>query len=267
VTDAPRRDENGEVIPPGCILYKHIKYDVSDFLGSCVRLYQDQTNTQDVPLKPATTPFVDETGDDYGLGAGEAENEPGSHAYMDIGRTLQELARSACVGVERSGYYTYGCNCDDVGDCHAEIYGDLDRQHLPYRQNRTEGTVPIEVLRLPRVGGKTITSTEVGIRKPMMTEILRTGLILKSNETATIQQGESTTLATGTRLRSCEGGRIRITQSALGPGNKEMIHVNTCLLTHEDHDADIKFNRQFRTESIYGETRGLHWTTHHARCG
>jgi hypothetical protein len=27
----------------------------------------------------------------------------------------------------------------------------------------------------------------------------------------------------------------------LGPGDKEMIHVNPSLLTREDHDADIKF--------------------------
>jgi hypothetical protein len=119
------------MIPPGCILYKQIKYDMSDFLGSCVRLCQDLTNTGNVPLKPAITPFIDETGDDYGLGAGEAEDGPGARAYMDTERALQELARNACVGLERSGYYTYGYIYDDVGDCHAGIYGDLDHRHLP----------------------------------------------------------------------------------------------------------------------------------------
>jgi dUTPase len=149
-----------------------------------------------------------------------------------------ELSR---IGFERSGYYTYGYNYDDVGDCHAEIYGDLDRRHLPYSQNRTEGTVPMEVLRVPRVGRISIASTEVGIPKPTMTETLRTGLTLKSIETATIHQGESVTLASGLRLRSFRDDGIRSAQSVLGPGDTEMIHINTCLLTHEDHDADIKF--------------------------
>jgi hypothetical protein len=90
VTGAPRRDKSGELIPPGYILYKQIKYDMSDFLGSCVRLRQDLTNTGNVQLKPAITPFIDETGDDYGLGAGEAEDGLEAHAYMDMGRTLQD---------------------------------------------------------------------------------------------------------------------------------------------------------------------------------
>jgi dUTPase len=86
-----------------------------------------------------------------------------------------------------------------------------------------------------------IASTEVGILKPTMTETLRTGLTLKSIETATIHQGESVARATGLRLRFFRGDRIRSAQSVLGPGDKEMIHINACLLTHEDHDADIKF--------------------------
>jgi hypothetical protein len=57
----------------GNVCYKQIKYDMSDFLGSCVRLYKDLTNSHDVPLKLAHTPFIDETGDDYGLGAGLCE--------------------------------------------------------------------------------------------------------------------------------------------------------------------------------------------------
>jgi dUTPase len=116
--------------------------------------------------------------------------------------------------------------------------------------------VPIEVLRLPRVGKISITSTEVGTHKPMMTETLRTGLTLKSHETATIQQGESTTLATGMRLRSFKGDRIRSTQSALGPVNKEMIRANTRLLPHEDHDTDIKFTITNLGENPYTVTLG-----------
>jgi hypothetical protein len=140
VDDTQRYDEiTGELIPPGYIKYKHIKYDMSDFLGSCVRLCQDLTNTGNVPFKPAITPFIDETGDDYGLGAGVTEDAddgaPEKHAHMDVERTLQELARTACVDLERSGYYTYGYNYDDVEDCHAAIYGDLDRRRLPYSGN------------------------------------------------------------------------------------------------------------------------------------
>jgi hypothetical protein len=100
----PRYDENRKLAPPGCILRKRIKYDMSDFLGSRVRLCQDLTNTGNVPLKPAITPFIDEIGDDYGLGTGEAENGPGAHDYVDMERTLQEFAQNVCVGLERSGY-------------------------------------------------------------------------------------------------------------------------------------------------------------------
>jgi dUTPase len=160
---------------------------------------------------------------------------------VDMERTLQELARNARVGLERSGYYTYGYNYDDVGDCHADICGDLDRRHLPYSQNRTEGAVSMEVIRMPRVGGISISSTEDGILKPAMTETLRTGLTLKSIETVTVHQGESVTLARGLRLQSFRGDRIRSAQSVLGPGDEEMIHVDTSLWTCEDHDADIKF--------------------------
>jgi hypothetical protein len=196
-----------------------------------VRLCQDLTHTGNVPLKPAIAPFVDETGDDYGLGAGETEDGPEKHAYMDMERTLQELAQNVCVGLERSGYHTYSCNYDDVGDCRAEIYGDLDRRHLPYSQNRTEGAVPMELIRVPRVGGISIPSTESGVLKPTMTETLRTGLTLKSIETIT----------TGLRLQSSRGRRIRSAQSVMGPGDKDMMRVRTSLLTREDRDADINF--------------------------
>jgi hypothetical protein len=72
-----------------------------------VRLYQELTSTEGVRLKPAFAPFIDETGDDYGLGAGVCEEAPDdpmvADAYVDIERTLQELAQNACVGVERTG--------------------------------------------------------------------------------------------------------------------------------------------------------------------
>jgi hypothetical protein len=99
---------------------------MSDFLGSCVRLCKELINAQDVPLKPALAPFIDETGDDYGLGAGLCEKTPdgfiAKDAYVDMERTLQELARNACVGMERAGYFTYGYNFEDVEDCHASIW-------------------------------------------------------------------------------------------------------------------------------------------------
>jgi hypothetical protein len=52
---------------------KQTKYDMSDFLGSCVRLNEGLANSHDDPLKPAHTPFIDETEDDYGLGDGMCE--------------------------------------------------------------------------------------------------------------------------------------------------------------------------------------------------
>jgi hypothetical protein len=113
----------------GYVCYKQLKYDMSDFLGSCVRLYQDLTHSHDEPLRPAYTPFLEETGDDYGLGGGVCDETPddkhGTDAWMDIERTLQELAQNACVGEERSGFRSYGYDYDDVKDCHASMYGDL----------------------------------------------------------------------------------------------------------------------------------------------
>jgi hypothetical protein len=41
----------------GNILCEKIKYDVPDFLASCVRLRKELTDTHDVPFKPALTPF------------------------------------------------------------------------------------------------------------------------------------------------------------------------------------------------------------------
>jgi hypothetical protein len=121
--------------PTTCnVCYKQIKYDMSDFLGSCVRLYQELTSIQGVPLETALTPFIDETGDDFGLGAGMCEEAPDDpmvkDAHMDMERTLQELAQNACVGLERSGYFTYGYNFEDVEDCHASMYGNLTRRRV-----------------------------------------------------------------------------------------------------------------------------------------
>jgi hypothetical protein len=176
--------KEGAQITPGHIKYKQIKYDMSDFLGSSVRLCQDLTDTHNVPLKPALTPFVDETGDDYGLGAGLSEDAVDGaaekDAHVDMERTLHELAENACVGLERSGYFTYGYNFDDVEDCHAAIYGDLDRRRLPYSENRMEGAVPLEFVRIPRVGRISVSATKSGVSKPTMTETLRTGLSLRS---------------------------------------------------------------------------------------
>jgi hypothetical protein len=104
----------------GNVCYEQMKYDVSDFLGSCERLCQELTSTTGVPLKTAITPFIDEAGDDCGLGAGVCEEAPDDSrdkdAYMDIGRTLQELAQIACCGEERNGYFAHGCDLDDVTD-------------------------------------------------------------------------------------------------------------------------------------------------------
>jgi hypothetical protein len=71
---------------------------------------------------------------------------------MDMERTLHELAQNPCVGEERSGYYSYGYDFDDVQDCHVSTYGDLSERSLPYSENRKEGVVPKEFARAPRLG-------------------------------------------------------------------------------------------------------------------
>jgi hypothetical protein len=77
----------------GNVCYEQMKCDMSDFLGSCVRLCQELTSTEGIPLKPAFTPFIDEIGDDHGLGAGVCEEAPDDptvkDAYVGIERTLQ----------------------------------------------------------------------------------------------------------------------------------------------------------------------------------
>jgi hypothetical protein len=109
----------------GYVCDKQIKYDMSDFLGSCVRLCKDIANSHDEPWRPACTPFLEEIGDDYGLGGGVCDETPddkhGTDAWMDI---------------ERSGFRSYGYDYDDVKDCHASMYGNLSER--TYRIVRTE---------------------------------------------------------------------------------------------------------------------------------
>jgi hypothetical protein len=167
-------EEGAQTTAGTLIKCEQINDEMSDFLGSCVRLYQDLTDARNVPLKSAHTPFVDETGDDYGLGAGISEDAvDGSlakDACVDMERTFQELAQNACVGPERSGYFTYRCNFDDVEDSHAAIYGDLDKRRLPYSENRMEGAVPLEFVRIPRAGGISVPATSSGAPRPTKTE-------------------------------------------------------------------------------------------------
>jgi dUTPase len=230
----------------GDILRKQIKYDVSDFLASCVRLCKELTDTHDVPLKTALAPFVDETGDDYGLGAGLCEDaQNGSvakDAYVDVERTLTELARNACVGLARSGYFIYGYSFEDAEDCQASIYGNLARRRVPYSENRKEGAVPREFVRARRVGRICVETLKTGVFIPTKSETQRAGLTLRSMETAEIQPGHSAVATAGLRLLSFRAQRARITQSVLGPGNRDKIRICSTLLAREDHGADIVFN-------------------------
>jgi hypothetical protein len=97
-------DLGGHTSGTNLIKCKQITYNMSDFLGSYVKLYQDRTHSHDVPLKTACTPFVEESGDDYGFGAAECEGHGNPvHAALAgeditpfiIGSTLQDLAQSA----------------------------------------------------------------------------------------------------------------------------------------------------------------------------
>jgi hypothetical protein len=89
-------DPTSSVFDPtaGNASYKQIKYDMSDFLGSCVRLYQELTSTQGVPLNPTLTLFIDETGDDYGLGAGVCEEAPDDPMFEDAYVDIEDIKRS-----------------------------------------------------------------------------------------------------------------------------------------------------------------------------
>jgi hypothetical protein len=102
----------------GNVCCKQTKYDMSDFLGLCVRLCQELTETAGVPLKPARPPFKNEAGDDYAFGVCEEPPDDcrDKDAYVDIERTLQELAQIACCGEEQKGYFTHGYDFDDVND-------------------------------------------------------------------------------------------------------------------------------------------------------
>jgi hypothetical protein len=71
----------------GNVCYKQIKYDMADFLGSCVRLRQELASTRGIPLKPAFAPFIDETGDGYGLGARVCAEAPDDPMFKDAYRS------------------------------------------------------------------------------------------------------------------------------------------------------------------------------------
>jgi hypothetical protein len=60
-------------------------------------------------------------------------------------------------------------------------------------------------------------------------------------EQVEIQPGRSNNATTGLRLLSFRGQRVRITQSVLGPGDREKKHIHTTILTHEDHGIEIVF--------------------------
>jgi hypothetical protein len=95
----------------GLVKYKQIRCNMSPFLGFRVRLCQDLARACRVPLKTALTPFVDETGDDCGLGAGGcADAKDGADAKdacVDIAKTLQDLAQNAMAGIEHSGLHIW----------------------------------------------------------------------------------------------------------------------------------------------------------------
>jgi hypothetical protein len=63
----------------------------------------------------------------------------------------------------------------------------------------------MELIRIPRAGGISISSTESGVLETTVTETLRTGLTLKSIETIIIHQGESVTLTAGLGCNLSEG--------------------------------------------------------------
>jgi hypothetical protein len=215
----------------GNVCYEQIKYDVSDFLGSCVRLYQELTSTEGVPLKPAFAPFIDETGGDYGLGAGMCEDAPDDamvqDAYVDIERTLQELAQNACVGMERTVCFSYGYNFEDIADCHASMYGNLTSRRVPYSENKKEGVVPTEFAHARRVGHICVETSASGAYPPTKSETQRAGLTLRSMEQVGIQPGCSVNVTTGLRLLCFRGQRVRVAQSVLGPGDQEKIRIRT----------------------------------------
>jgi hypothetical protein len=225
------------VFDPTNVCCKQMKYDVSDFLGSCVGLCQELTDTAGVPLKPAGTPFIDETDDDYCLGAGVCEESPDDcrdkDAYVDIERTLQELAQIACCGEERNRFFTNGCDFDDVSDCRASIYGNLTGQRIPYSEDKKEGVVPTEFVRARRVGHLCVESRS-GAGPPTMIEAHRSGLILRSMEQVEIDPGRSVVVTAGLRLLSFRVRKVRIAQSVLGPGNRGKIRIHTAFYTRED---------------------------------
>jgi hypothetical protein len=168
-------------------------------------------------LKTAYTPFVEESGDDYGLGAAECE-EHGNPvqtalagedlSQFDIGSTLQDFAQSAMAGEEKCGCDTYGCNYDDVADCQSEIFGNLNYRTLPYSGNRKEGAVPLEFLRETRIGCLRIVTLVGNASLPTKSETKRAGLRLKAIESTDIKPGQRRSLTIGLRLQSFDGALI-----------------------------------------------------------
>ena len=140
------------------------------------------------------------------------------------------------AGVDRGGYLTYGYEHDDVDECQSQIYGDLNRTTIPYSEDRTEGAIPREFLRKPRVGHVRVQALADGASIPTKSETQRTGLTLATIESVEIQPGQRVTLSTGLLLSSFDGRQIRINNSVRGPGNDiNQIRILSHYLTHADH--------------------------------
>jgi hypothetical protein len=108
------------------------------------------TNSHDEPLRPAHTPFLEETGDDCGLGGGVCVEAPddthGIDDYIDIEQTLHELPQSARVGEELRGLYSHGYTCEDVDDYHVVGTERRERSHGMVRVSRL-GRICVETKR------------------------------------------------------------------------------------------------------------------------
>jgi hypothetical protein len=213
----------------GNVCYKQIKYDASDFLGSCARLPGVNQHSR------SSLEACIETGNDYGLGAGMCEAAPDDSmvedAYVDMERTLQELAQNACVGMGRIGYFTYGCNFQDVADCHASMCWNLTSRRVPFSECKKEGAVSTEFARARRVGHICVETLTSGTHAPTKSETQRAGLTLRSMEQVEIQPWRRVNVTAGLRLFSLRGQRVRVTQSFLGPGDREKMRIRKTFLT------------------------------------
>jgi dUTPase len=74
---------------------------------------------------------------------------------------------------------------------------------------------------------------------PTKSETQCAGQTLRSMEQVGIQQGRSVVVTTGLRLLTFRGQRVRVAQSALGPGNSEKIRIHKNLRTRDDHGSEI----------------------------